>query len=205
MLLQGNQGATGKQVGSSVTVSLGEYGEQLASELQARYYENTYRGQKFSALYPSAALAVAAAASQFILFNPAGSGKNLVLVDAYVAFTALTAVASGTDIVIGGVQVSSNPGTVGTAITPANTFIGNGNASVAKAYNTATYGTTPSAVRVIGNLYGDLAAADQVGIHDDVAGALIIAPGYGIAIFGVNGTPSDVSIAPCLTWDEVAI
>src|SRR5215472_6620112 len=125
MQLQGNQGQTGKLVGANQVVSLGEYGEILATELQPRYYENTYRGQKFSAIYPSTALAVAAAASQFILLNPAGSGKNLVLIDAYVAFTALTAVASGTDIVIGGVQVSSNPGTVGTAIVPANTFIGN--------------------------------------------------------------------------------
>jgi hypothetical protein len=205
VLLQGNQGQTGKQVGQNLTVGLGEYSEVLATELMPRYYENTYRGQKFSCLYASAALATAAAASSFILYNPTGSGKNLVLTDAYIAFTALTAVATGTDIVLGWAPVATTPGTIGALITPANCFIGNGTTSVAKAAPTATLGTTPTFARVLGSLYGDLAAADQIGIHDDIGGAIIIAPGFGVAIFGVNGTPADISIAPCLTWDEVPI
>jgi hypothetical protein len=64
MFLQGNQGATGKQTGNGVIISAGEFGEQLASELMARNCEATYRGQRFSALFPSAALAVAGASSQ---------------------------------------------------------------------------------------------------------------------------------------------
>jgi hypothetical protein len=205
MLLQGNQGQTGKQVGQNLTVGMGEYSEVLVTELHARYYENTYRGQKFSCLFASAALAVAAAASSFVLINPPGSGKNIVLIDAYVAFTAITAAATGTDIVLAWAPVPSIPATIGTLITPQNTFLGSGGLSIAKAAPTATYATTPTFARVLASLYGDLATADFTGIHDDIAGAVILAPGSGLAIFGVNGTPADMSIAPCLTWDEVPV
>lgn len=205
MLLQGNQGQLGKQVGQNITIGTGEYSETLVTELMPRYYENTYRGQKFSCLYASAALAAAGAASSFILINPANSGKNLAIVDAYVGFTAVTATTSGADIVLGWTTVPSTLATVGTAIVPANLLIGSGNKSVAIAAPTATFGATPTFARVLGSLYMDLAANDFAGIHDDVGGAIVVTPGNGLCIFGVSGTPADVSIAPCLTWDEIPV
>jgi hypothetical protein len=205
MQLNLNQGQTGKQTGQNVPASAGEYGEPLVTELMPRYYQQTYRGNKFSQLFASAALAVAAAASSFILYNPTGSGKNLVLVDAYIPVTAITAVASGTCITLGWAPVATTPGTIGTLLTPACTLIGSGNKSVAVAAPTATFGTTPTFARVLANLYGDLAANDFVGVHDDIGGAVVIAPGFGVCIFGVNGTPADVTLAPCLTWDEVPV
>jgi len=205
MQLNANQGQSGKQTGQNVPVSVGEYGDVLLTELMPRYYQQTYRGNKYSCLYASAALAVAAAASSFILYNPTGSGKNLVLTDAYIALTAMTAVATGCDIVLAWAPVATTPGTIGTPLVPANCLIGSANKSVAVAAPTATLGTTPTFARVLGSLYGDLAANDIAGIHDDIGGAIIIAPGFGVAIFGVNGTPADVTIAPCLTWDEVPV
>jgi hypothetical protein len=205
MLLQGNQGQTGKQTGQNITIGTGEFSEVLTSELMPRYYENTYRGQKFSCLYASAALAVAAAASSFVLINPAGSGKNLVLTDAFTSLMPGTAVATASAIVLGWTSVPATLATVGTPITPANLLIGSGNKSVAIAAPTATFGQTPTFARVLASLYGDLTTSDVTGMHDDIGGAVIITPGNGVCIFGVNGTPADITIAPCLTWDEVPV
>ncbi len=46
MLLSGNQGQSGKQVGQNITAGMGEYSDLLFTELMARYYEQTYRGSK---------------------------------------------------------------------------------------------------------------------------------------------------------------
>jgi hypothetical protein len=106
---------------------------------------------------------------------------------------------------LGWTAVATTPGTIGTAITPANCLIGNGNKSVALAAPTATLAAVPTFARTLASLYGDLAASDVVGVHDDIGGAIIITPGYGVVIYGVNGTPADVTIAPQLTWDEVPV
>ena len=52
----GQQGVTSKQIGANISISLGEFGDQLVSELQARYYEQTYRGNVFSIGCPLTAL-----------------------------------------------------------------------------------------------------------------------------------------------------
>jgi len=202
MLLQGNQGQTGKQIGQNLVVGLGETSEVLVSELQPRYYENNYRGQVFSATYASAALAAAAAASSFVLVNPVGSGKNLVLLDASLVVAVSTAqTTTSTDVVIGG-ALSGALTTVGTALTPQNCLIGAPPASVAKAYPTATLNAIPTSVRRIGAVSAQVNLAL---IHDDIAGAVIITPGYSAAIYSITGTAADVAIAPTLTWAEIAI
>jgi|ERR1700676_3417242 len=203
-LLQGNQGQIGKQTGQNLTVGFGESSEVLVTELMPRYYENTYRGQKFSVQFPVTALAVAAAASSLVIINPTGSGKNLVFMDAYTSFIAITASAIGTSVVLG-FAANGALGTVGTVVVPVNNLLGSGNTSVAKCYLTATLNAAPVAARQLASLYGDLAASDQSGVHDDVSGALVLTPGYAVAIFGLGGTPANITVQPSLTWDEVAI
>jgi hypothetical protein len=207
MLLQGNQGQSGKQVGQNLTVGLGETSEVLITELQPKYYQQNYRGIVFSAQYSSAALAAAAAASTFVLANPSGSGKNLVIFDAFAAITGLTAQAAGTAIVIGGVPQQTFPiSTVGTAVVPASGLIGKIGGSIALAYQTATLASVPTAIRQLAALYGDLAASDVFATpHDDIAGAIILQPGTALAIFGLGGTPADVSIQPSITWMEIPV
>ena len=78
MLLQGNQGQTGKQVGQNLTAGFGEFSELLVNELQARYYQNAYRGNSFYAVN-TAAQALSVASSTYtglVVQNPAASGKN---------------------------------------------------------------------------------------------------------------------------------
>jgi hypothetical protein len=205
MLLQGNQGQGTKQVGQNITAGFGEYSEMLVTELQPRYYENTYRGKKFSNLFASNALAAAGTSAIDVLINPAGSGVNLVLMDAYTAFTALTAVATGTLCAIGWFAAAVIPGTIGTLQVPNNMLVGSTQKSNAICAPTATIGVAASYVRTLASLYGDLAANDIVGQHDDIGGAVIVPPGFGLAVYGVTGTVTDVTVQVSLTWDEIPV
>ena len=205
MLLQGNQGQTGKAVGQGQTLGFGEYTEALVTELMPRYYENTYRGQKFTNLYASTALTAASTSAQCVLINPTGSSVNLVLMDAFTSLNAFTATTTGANICIGWFACASTPTTIGTLQAPVNCKIGVSVKSQAIAAPTATVLVAPAYARSIAGFYADLAAGDIAGIHDDIGGSLIITPGFGVSLFEVNGTASDITVGVSLTWDEIPI
>jgi hypothetical protein len=204
MLLQGNQGQTGKQVGQNLTASLGEYGEQLASELQPRYYENTYRGQKFSACNTAAVTVGVLTATNvsFALYNPPGSGKNLAIVNAGFGISS-TAFATGALFLAYNSQTTAPVGT--TALTVRNNLLTGANTgSVALAYSAATLSGTPVAVCPVFSF----ATSATVGspaqtLNWDVAGQVIVAPG---GVLSVQGSVAALAVGFIgLTWDEVAI
>lgn len=202
MLLQGNQGQTGKQTGQNITAGFGEFSDVLATELQPRYYEQTFRGNKFSACLTSAATigVLTATGVSFHLYNPAGSGKNLVLTAASFAPSSAT-FAVGSVFFAYNQQAAAPTGT--TALTlRSNLLTGATAASVAQAFSAATLASAPVAVRPF---FGAPATActDLIAVKDDIAGELILAPGGVLSI--------QANVAACavgflgLSWDEVAI
>ena len=121
MLLQGNQGQTGKQVGQNLTVGMGELSELLVSELQPRYYEQCYRGNTFflsvAAAGGTAYTGAAGGTPLLALYNPVGSGKNLVLKSACVSVVATASAAGLTQFrLYGGISVAPT----GTVVSPRN-------------------------------------------------------------------------------------
>jgi hypothetical protein len=202
------QGATGKQLGQVPIASAGEFGEVLISDLHSRYYENNYRGNVFGVGYAAAALAAPSATSpgSFTLYNPLGSGKNLVMLEITSALTTFTAVA--TTICAIGVYTFTNQ--TPTGLTPGNTplcaLVGSGNASIAKTYTAATVvGGNTFPIRQVNNT-GILTAVGFAGnfAKDDVSGALIITPGCGFGL-AATATAADDTIQVCYTWAEVLI
>jgi len=162
MLSQGNQGQTGKQVGQNLVVGLGEFTDQLITQLMARYYEQTVRGNVFGVVFAAAATAApsATALPAFALWNPAGSGKNLVMlaIKAYLStFTpGTTATAVGLVPVL-----NQQPTSVGAGNTPRCSLIGAPSTSVAATYVSGTMvAANTTASRIISAQYLDLAAGD---------------------------------------------
>lgn len=210
MLLNGNQGQTGKQTGQGIPVSFGEYGDQLASELQPRYYEMNYRGQVFSACNTAAVTigVLAATNVSYALYNPPNSGKNLVIIDAGFG-AASTVFGSGSVFFAYNPQTTTPGGTTALTI-KSNLLTGNPAASVAAAYSTATLSSTPIAVRPF---YGCVAAAASTAtpisaqcvpfVKDDVAGELIVAPGGVLSIQGSVAAVANGFVG--ISWAEVAI
>lgn len=201
MLLQGNQGQGGKQIGQNLTVGMGEYSDLLVSELQARYYENVYRGIVFSAANSGVqALSVASATfTGLAVGNPAGSGKNLVLLDAsFAVAAAITAVCS---VALAYAPIVAL--TAGTAVGPNSMLVGGGVASVAKVGASATLGAAPTVLRPLGGTGWVTATAQgQFSAKDEIAGAIIVAPGQLVCI---EALVAAVSVVASMTWAEIPI
>lgn len=131
--------------GAQPTVAIGRQGELIVGELRGKYAAASLRGNVFymSTVIAGVALPVNAAtvASKFTLWNPAGSGRVVELVEFTLGIDSATEVVNG--LAVGfqaGVQSGGGaPGTL-TAIDsgPTSTLIGAGLQSVCKGYKAAT-------------------------------------------------------------------
>jgi hypothetical protein len=203
--LQGNQGQASKQIGQNVTLGFGEFSEALVSELQARYYENVYRGNVFTASN-TAALALSlnsATATGLILSNPAGSGKNLVLLEALISVANLPA-GQSTLILTANINPIAAATVHTTPLVIANALLGSANASVAKADSAATLPVAPTIIRSYSFTAATVAASTSFPpfIKDDIGGAIIVAPGCTVSIQCLVTAATTINT---LTWAEVAI
>src|ERR1019366_1826210 len=117
MLLQGNSGALGKQVGQNLTAGFGETSDLLVTELQARYYEQNYRGLTFftslAAAAPTAYAGAGGGTPLLAIYNPIASGVNLVLKSAMVSLVAAASGAGQTQFRLYG----------GPTVLPSGTFV----------------------------------------------------------------------------------
>lgn len=202
--IQSIQGQTAKQTGSYVTPGVGEFADNIVTELQPRFYEQTYRGNTFSVTYAAnaAAAASATATGLFSLFNPVGSGKNLVLLDATVVLVSFSAATTPLQLALQ--PYTYTPTTVTAGNVPATSFIGSGTGSVAKTYTAGTLvGASTTAIKYLGSFYLDLAAGDVVGsITYNFDGKMIIGQGSGVNLVGIATIPTN-TVALDFTWMEI--
>jgi hypothetical protein len=209
MLLQGNQGQVGKQVGQNLTVGLGETSDMLVTELNARYYEQNYRGNTYflsvAAAAGTAFVGAAGGTPLLGIYNPAGSGKNLVLKAATIGLVAAASAAGQTQFRIYA-GVSALP--TGTLTVPINANTLQASGSVAKGIvNTAmTSSTAIQYVTTIGTYYWATAAGAvfSAPITWDAAGQIIVAPGNLLALGAVT-IPTSMTNDASLFWDEVPV
>lgn len=193
---------------SNTSFSQQQFGELAVSELNARYAGLVLSGSVFSANFPAAAFAApsATALGAFALFNPSGSGKNIVLLDVQVALTAWTLVTTTTAAI--GILFIPNQtptSTSSSGFAASTNLIGNGAASIAKGY---VSGTTVGAPVLANRIVGTFVLATAVGfgdlsVVDHIDGAVIIAPNSGIQVQAVSGTEADITGIVGLTWAEI--
>ena len=177
----------------------GQLGDTIVSELQGRYYEQTYRKNKFSWANPAAvtpAATFAGTAPTSCIYNPPGSTVNLVLTKVSAVFAAAPAGA-----VVVGLAVGFNAAAP-TGITngsPVNNFLGQA-AGQGKSATAITLGTAPALT--IPLLAVDAASAiTPAGAVVDIAGSIVIPPG-GYAALNSNAA---CSIVGGFEWDEVPV
>jgi hypothetical protein len=197
--------STSQKSGSPSALSTGWHNELIASELLPRYGALSLSGTVFSVTYASGTVAASSATSTgpFALWNPSGSGKNLILLMASLPVITFTAGTTGAGL---GFQFVANqtPTTVTAGPTPACTLVGSGNTSVAKTYTVGTLVGAPTTMAYqVGGVYLDVAAGDTLTLKDELAGAVVVAPGSGITVV-MTGTLV-ATLIPTLLWAELAI
>lgn len=113
-----------------------QFGEGLVGELYGKYYQLAKAGLIFVGSAGIAGVAIPIAtttAPTFILKNPAGSGKNLVMIKASLGYISGTVVAAAHHY-----SVCTAAGATLTTATPFNAFVGAGGTSVSQFAPTVT-------------------------------------------------------------------
>lgn len=115
----------------------GIYGDTLVSEYLGKYANLTLQGNVFWGSTAAAGTIIPVNASNlvstFTLYNPLGSGRNLLLISYDLGLTTGTAVIGNINLVFqAGVGAAIALPTSQTALVPTNGLIGAGNASQAK-------------------------------------------------------------------------
>ena len=161
-------------------------------------------GQMFCAANVAAksVIAVTAAMTGVILYNPSGSNKTLYIVDGSFAWTTTPGAVHN----IGWASMAPNV-TVPTSLTAIGSGVqscqGTGNAgnSVALAYDAATLAAAPVMRRIFGGAaYGSAVAESPFSIIDYVDGALAVPAGGAICFAAVTTTMVGLG---SLTWIEL--
>lgn len=134
----------------------------------------------------------------FTLTNPAGSGKNLVVLDVVVAFTTAPA-AAATVVYAANVNPVAAAVTQTTPLTVRSAQLGKAANSVGLAASAVTLPAAPVVVRALG---GPVATGSiSPGYHrDQVNGALVLTEGSALSLSSLT---TAVSAVISMTWKEV--
>lgn len=207
---QGRVGPATASDGTFAPFRLARTGELSVSDAHARYYEAVVRGNVYTASTIQATVAtannsplIAAGTPLLGIFNPANSGKMIVILRAIVCGVSGTPAAqplfiwnviSQAAITVGGSNGVNNL-----------TFTSNSAARVFM--NAVTTGSPPATVLrpLGGSSSAAIAASSQACSSEDTAGEIIVPPGgfAGIAVGNAAGTTWIVSASA--TWEEVPL
>jgi hypothetical protein len=188
-----------------------QQGNVGVSEYAPRYYLQAYSGQTFftsvAAAAPTAYTGAAGGTPLIGLWNPATTGRNLILLRASVALaTQATTTLNTTSIrLYGGPTAAITQATVST---PVNTLSLAGSGSIAKAYlNVATTASTAlTYIESIGSYWWSTAVGTGLTppVMWDFAGSILVAPGNMIALSPYAALTAATYDA-ALFWSELPV
>lgn len=201
MILQGTVGPQPSANGTNPNIRQGKFGEIITADGFGRYHEPASRNQIFSAANQAAVntpAGLTASSLNFTLFNPAGSGVLVSLLDIMIAIAAAPAAASVIWLVQNNNPLQAAPATTTSLVASNNNL--NTSSGAAKAFSTATLAAVPSILRLLGAV--PAASNNTINyIKDEVAGLVIIQPGTYVSIQALSA----ISIYAAMTWQEIPI
>ncbi len=191
--------------GTTLELRSGRSGEGVVADAHGRYQEAASRGNVYFACNQAGIaipVGLTTAAKNFTLYNPAGSGKNLVLLEITFAMTVQPSASPGAVMLVGNLTATQAAPATKTAETVRNALLG-GPAGVGLVYNTTTLAATPVALRNICSIAWVTATVPTTisAVKDEVAGAIIIPPGIYVSVAATAACTAQFS----MTWEEILI
>ena len=170
-----------------------------------RYYDAVRRGNVFL-VTNSAAQALSTnstTATGIILYNPANSGKNLAILEVIVQFASLGAGVIVTCLT-GGIQATAvTQTTTNVANGVVNALIGGGNTSRTTVGSSATIATANiQRILPIGAAATLSGSTSLLSVKDEVAGALVIPPGY---VTSLQCVTTAETVWGQISWEEIPV
>ena len=192
--------------GTPMAPRLGGQGDVIVQQLHGRLYEAAKRGKLFygsNGAVPSVStVALATTYTGLCLYNPAASGKNLVVEK--VGYSFLVAFPAAATIGLLGGYSAAGIVTASAAASPgASTMLGGG-AGVGKCALSATLVGTPYLLTVFGEGLTAAITTHPQGVHwHDMEGGIIIPPGGYVATY-TSTVSGAASMAASFLWQEEA-
>jgi hypothetical protein len=199
--------------GTQAPLRQGNMGEQIISSLHDTNYEATYRRAFFTASMQGVIATATIAGVNVsttgapVIYNPIGSGVNVVLSKVGVGF----ALTPATQVIYGlatGYNASTAPSGTLTSITPKSRFIGVGATPLAQVYCSAaiTLPTVPTVDAVFGTVGQGAITTSQVGAGGvfEVDGGIVLPPGA-YAIIWTHAIMLASSLIASYSWEEIPI
>lgn len=197
----------------------GRQGQALVAEVHGKFYEQAISGQVFSQAATPLGLAIpiytaTALAGGMPIWNPLGSGKNVVLIDADFGYGSGTAAYASIGLMArsgcGSAIATGSQITAFAEVTPKNALLGAGNVSVAKSSNagtvTATAGVAAEWVRTLASINLEAQTGTAHGLitcHYEFDGKVIVPPG---TMVWFAATLASVALyASSVSWYEAPI
>jgi hypothetical protein len=168
------------------------------------YYDTVMRGNTYTAGTAATGVAPGTAigtTSAFTLYNPIGSGVNLVVLQTTLSFISGTLGAGTVHYV-----VNNNPAAAavtGTAITPVNNMLG-GAVGMGKAFTTATLPASPTILRPFMSLTA-ITTSTAVQLYqciEDVRGSIIVTSGCALSLEATAASGTSPLVCFGMTWEE---
>ena len=190
---------------------LGKYGEMAISALHGKYYNHTYRGRMFAASTATTGVLIApsgATLAGFAIYNPIGSGVNLVLVK----FEMWVQTDPGTPIVGGyGLYVNTTlqaaATTSSTALTSIPCLLGSGSGSKGVCFTSATCPANPTYWRAVANKQtGASTTIPYIATFGiDFDGTAIMAPNTTVSLQQDAGDTTNSKAVCTMVWYEAPL
>lgn len=176
----------------------------VVADGHGRYQEPVYRQRVWTAA-GQAAVSLGAglsATSVWSLYNPIGSGVNLVLLEFTFAFSAAPAAAAVVFLTIPGTTGQATPTGLTLLATPwSNALVGSAfQSSVARVYTAATLAAVPIVYRVLGSVVA-VGSLTPPTLGGEIAGLIIVPPGAHVTL----QASAAASGFPSMTWEEIPI
>lgn len=179
-------------------------GDTIMSELHGRYYEQTFRGNMFSASIQAVATTTVGLATTYtglVISNPIASSINMVLNKASIMQSVIQSAQIEAYAIAVGFNATTNVTHTAALVTRSNK-IGSGLVSIGLADTSATLPTAPFYHTFVQNT--GTATANGTGSVIDLEGSVILPPG-GYALWV---TPAQASVAGLwfsFSWEEVSV
>ncbi len=173
--------STSQTIGQTIPNRAGNLADLIVSQLQPRYYEQTYRGNHFVIANQAAVTTTAALATTYtglVLGNPATSTVNVVI-DKFCCAQFAVGAAGAVGIMTG----TTGTNTITDTLVPRNRKVGGARSQATS--NAGQTISTPVLEQVFGSL-GSVATTGyglQPGIVVDLEGSLILPPGFFVAAY----------------------
>jgi hypothetical protein len=169
--------------------------------------EAALQGRRYSACTAAAGVAPGESVgttAAFALYNPVGSGVNLVVTAFHLGYVSGT-LGAGHIALVGHLSPTQTAFT-GTAITPVNNKLG-GSAAKASALTTATVPSGGSPMRALWNMGAGLAttALFPSNVAEHLADPIVVPPGCGISLQGVAAAGTSPLVRLGADWEEMPV